>query len=200
MQRLFFQITITLNPIIIHKLWEKNFHQSWWEIKVRRPRHGHDSIFPNTLQRPPLGPVPVTRFKRLTFSLWLWPGDVSDVTPRRCEAKWRPLLVWPERSRSLFTGARHGAGARFQRHLAPGDWPLLLRRRRTRATEQTHFFSDYPENTFGVWYVSLESGRRFDDWWISTKSKYTGLVSVFCFGTDCDPIWFLALIIFTLSN
>ena len=140
MQRLFFQITITLNPIIIHKLWEKNFHQSWWEIKVRRPRHGHDSIFPNTLQRPPLGHVPVTRFKSLTFSLWLWPGDVSEVTPRRCEAKWRPLLVWPERSRSLFTGARHGAGARFQRHLAPGDWPLLLRRRRTRrATEQTHF-------------------------------------------------------------
>ena len=123
------------------------------------------------------------------FSLWLWPGDV---TPRRCEAKWRPLLVRPERSRSLFTGARHGAGARFQRHQAPGDWPLLIRRRRTRATEQTHFFSDYSQNTLGVWYFSLESeGLMIDLWWIYTNSKNT----CSCFGTDYDPISF-----FTFNN
>ncbi len=64
MQHLFFQITITLNPIIIHKLWEKIFNQSWWEIKVRRPRHGNDSIFPHTLQRPPWGPGPGDRIQK----------------------------------------------------------------------------------------------------------------------------------------
>ena len=125
MQHLFFQITITLNPIIIHKLWEKIFNQSWWEIKVRRPRHGNDSIFAHTLQRPPWGPGPGDRIQkadiRPLLPLWLWPGGVT------------PLSVWgqvaPLRLRwvrglvclSLITGARHGAGARAAS--GPGPWP-----------------------------------------------------------------------------
>ena len=74
MQHLFFQITITLNPIIIHKLWEKIFNQSWWEIKVRRPRHGNDSIFAHTLRGLRGDLDLVTVFKRLTFCpSALWP-------------------------------------------------------------------------------------------------------------------------------
>ena len=113
MQRLFFQITITLNPIIIHKLWEKILHQSWWEIKVRRPRHGNDSIFPNTLQRPPLGPLLVTVFKSLTFVLslvvtrWCDPPEVwGQVAPSAARAEPEPLHRSQTRSSS---GIRHQA-------------------------------------------------------------------------------------------
>ena len=140
MQRLFFQITITLNPIIIHKLWEKIFHQSWWEIKVRRPRHGNDSIFPNTLQRPPLGPLLVTIFKSLTFVLslvvtrWCDPPEVWGQvapSPGAAGAEPEPLHRSQTRSRSQVPAA---SGTRrltavTQTETDEGHWTntLLLR-------------------------------------------------------------------------
>ena len=126
MQHLFFQITITLNPIIIHKLWEKIFNQSWWEIKVRRPRHGNDSIFAHTLQRPPWGPGPGDRIQKadilpllsVTSDQVVWP-------PSQCGGKWRLSLRWV---RSLITGARHGAGAGARAASGPGPRPETRRR------------------------------------------------------------------------
>ena len=155
-----------------------------------------------------------THCRGLHWDLFLWPDSKAWHSLSGCDqvmsVMWPPGGVRP--SGALSWCGLSGAGASSPEpdtEPEPGSsgiWHQATDRcywdgdGRGRATEQTHFFSDYPENTFGVWYVSLESGRRFDDWWISTKSKYTGLVSVFCFGTDCDPIWFLALIIFTLSN
>lgn len=117
---IFFQITITLNPIIIHKLWEKIFHQSWWEIKVRRPRHGNDSIFPHTLQtamaslRWGRSCIPKPEIRSCWASLCLWAGDV---TPWRCGGKWRPLLVCAE-PRSRVSSHRSQTRSRSQRHQA----------------------------------------------------------------------------------
>ena len=134
MQRLFFQITITLNPIIIHKLWEKILHQSWWEIKVRRPRHGNDSIFPNTLQRPPLGPLLVTVFKSLTFVLslvvtrWCDPPEVwGQVAPSAARAEPEPLHRSQTRS-SAASGTRR-LTAVTETETDEGHWTntLLLR-------------------------------------------------------------------------
>ena len=124
MQHLFFQITITLNPIIIHKLWEKIFNQSWWEIKVRRPRHGNDSIFAHTLQRPPWGPGPGDRIQKADI-LPLLSVTTSDQVvwpPSQCGGKWRLSLRWvrvsspePDTEPEPELG-RHQAPAPDQRH------------------------------------------------------------------------------------